>query len=180
MAQPIRSLSGHHKRPRFLGAFEIWAGADLNRRHTDFQSVALPTELPHRCQLQPPRNEPVHLQTPACVHLKNQRRLGRARALGQSAHRPRGCAAARPKARLRARLQAASTLRPFRLSVKSRAGFFNARAHPTARSRPPPLTPSARVCVPAERRTARSRRAGSSPRKAPRGSSGRPGRTYRR
>ena len=23
-----------------------WAGADLNRRHTDFQSVALPTELP--------------------------------------------------------------------------------------------------------------------------------------
>ena len=26
-----------------------WAGADLNRRHTDFQSVALPTELPARC-----------------------------------------------------------------------------------------------------------------------------------
>ena len=25
-----------------------WAGADLNRRHTDFQSVALPTELPAR------------------------------------------------------------------------------------------------------------------------------------
>lgn len=23
-----------------------WVGADLNRRHTDFQSVALPTELP--------------------------------------------------------------------------------------------------------------------------------------
>ena len=25
-----------------------WAEADLNRRHTDFQSVALPTELPAR------------------------------------------------------------------------------------------------------------------------------------
>ena len=25
-----------------------WAGAELNRRHTDFQSVALPTELPTR------------------------------------------------------------------------------------------------------------------------------------
>ena len=25
---------------------KTWAGADLNRRHTDFQSVALPTELP--------------------------------------------------------------------------------------------------------------------------------------
>jgi hypothetical protein len=25
-----------------------WAGAELNRRHTDFQSVALPTELPAR------------------------------------------------------------------------------------------------------------------------------------
>jgi hypothetical protein len=25
-----------------------WAGADSNRRHTDFQSVALPTELPAR------------------------------------------------------------------------------------------------------------------------------------
>jgi hypothetical protein len=25
-----------------------WAGAELNRRHTDFQSVALPAELPAR------------------------------------------------------------------------------------------------------------------------------------
>ena len=25
-----------------------WAGVDLNHRHTDFQSVALPTELPAR------------------------------------------------------------------------------------------------------------------------------------
>jgi hypothetical protein len=30
-----------------------WAGADLNRRHTDFQSVALPTELPARQDLIP-------------------------------------------------------------------------------------------------------------------------------
>ena len=32
-----------------------WAGADLNRRHTDFQSVALPTELPAliHCTLHP-------------------------------------------------------------------------------------------------------------------------------
>ncbi len=31
-----------------LFAFGEWAGADLNRRHTDFQSVALPAELPAR------------------------------------------------------------------------------------------------------------------------------------
>ncbi len=29
-----------------VGGYMKWAGADLNRRHTDFQSVALPTELP--------------------------------------------------------------------------------------------------------------------------------------
>jgi hypothetical protein len=28
-----------------------WAGAELNRRHTDFQSVALPAELPARLRL---------------------------------------------------------------------------------------------------------------------------------
>jgi hypothetical protein len=26
----------------------LWCGAGLNRRHKDFQSFALPTELPHR------------------------------------------------------------------------------------------------------------------------------------
>src|SRR5450432_754321 len=30
----------------------LWCGAGLNRRHKDFQSFALPTELPHR--LRPP------------------------------------------------------------------------------------------------------------------------------
>ena len=29
---------------------EHWAEAELNRRHTDFQSVALPTELPARVE----------------------------------------------------------------------------------------------------------------------------------
>ena len=32
------------KKPRICGAFQ-WPEPDLNRRHTDFQSVALPTEL---------------------------------------------------------------------------------------------------------------------------------------
>jgi integrase len=32
-------------------AVSKWAGADLNRRHTDFQSVALPTELPAQARL---------------------------------------------------------------------------------------------------------------------------------
>jgi hypothetical protein len=27
--------------------FKAWCGAGLNRRHKDFQSFALPTELPH-------------------------------------------------------------------------------------------------------------------------------------
>ena len=29
-----------------FGEIEKWAGAELNRRHEDFQSSALPTELP--------------------------------------------------------------------------------------------------------------------------------------
>ena len=28
--------------------FDLWCEPGLNRRHTDFQSVALPTELSHR------------------------------------------------------------------------------------------------------------------------------------
>ena len=33
----------------------LWCGAGLNRRHKDFQSFALPTELPHpACRRQTP------------------------------------------------------------------------------------------------------------------------------
>src|SRR5256885_15338077 len=28
----------------------MWLGPELNRRHADFQSAALPTELPSRCE----------------------------------------------------------------------------------------------------------------------------------
>jgi hypothetical protein len=31
--------------------YYLWCGAGLNRRHKDFQSFALPTELPHRARL---------------------------------------------------------------------------------------------------------------------------------
>src|SRR5467141_2465936 len=34
----------HHERPPFVG----WPGAESNCRHADFQSAALPTELPGR------------------------------------------------------------------------------------------------------------------------------------
>ena len=34
-----------HENLCVLGGF-LWTGAESNRRHTDFQSVALPTELP--------------------------------------------------------------------------------------------------------------------------------------
>ena len=34
------------KKPLKPRAIEKWSGAGLNRRHTDFQSVALPAELP--------------------------------------------------------------------------------------------------------------------------------------
>ncbi len=40
---PIYSKIENHRIERWE-----WVGADLNRRHTDFQSVALPTELPTR------------------------------------------------------------------------------------------------------------------------------------
>ena len=36
----------HKKRPHFCD-LKAWCGAGLNRRHKDFQSFALPTELPH-------------------------------------------------------------------------------------------------------------------------------------
>lgn len=34
-----------------LCTFLLWCGAESNRRHMDFQSIALPTELPHRSSL---------------------------------------------------------------------------------------------------------------------------------
>jgi hypothetical protein len=40
---------GPPKDPRRIApAGEWWRGTDLNRRHRDFQSPALPTELPRR------------------------------------------------------------------------------------------------------------------------------------
>ena len=48
------SPAGFH---RFL-FFSKWAGAELNRRHHDFQSCALPTELPTRFRARPSRSEP--------------------------------------------------------------------------------------------------------------------------
>ena len=46
-----------------------WAGPDLNRRHTDFQSVALPTELPAlmatACQSRP-IGPACHLESLSC------------------------------------------------------------------------------------------------------------------
>ena len=35
-----------NRKPLKSKGLQKWAGADSNRRHTDFQSVALPTELP--------------------------------------------------------------------------------------------------------------------------------------
>jgi len=45
--RPPTKKAGNRKR---LSAFNLqqWAGPELNRRHTDFQSVALPAELPTR------------------------------------------------------------------------------------------------------------------------------------
>gem|GEM_PF-4168329 len=31
-----------------MNRVSLWCGAESNRRHMDFQSIALPTELPHR------------------------------------------------------------------------------------------------------------------------------------
>jgi hypothetical protein len=42
----------------FSAEMQKWAGAELNRRHTDFQSVALPTELPTRKIDNLPAQEP--------------------------------------------------------------------------------------------------------------------------
>ena len=35
-------------KPRISGHFIKWSGPGSNRRHMDFQSIALPTELPDR------------------------------------------------------------------------------------------------------------------------------------
>ena len=37
-----------NKKGRISATFKAWCGAGSNRRHKDFQSFALPTELPHR------------------------------------------------------------------------------------------------------------------------------------
>ncbi len=44
-ARPRNEKSQRHK-PLACSHLEKWTGAGSNRRHTDFQSVALPTELP--------------------------------------------------------------------------------------------------------------------------------------
>ena len=38
----------HFATPPYKAASKWWLGTESNRRHTDFQSVALPTELPSR------------------------------------------------------------------------------------------------------------------------------------
>jgi hypothetical protein len=38
---------------RLKGLSVLWCGAGSNRRHKDFQSFALPTELPHRSPPKP-------------------------------------------------------------------------------------------------------------------------------
>ena len=38
--------SGETKNPLIINGF-VWCGPGSNRRHKDFQSFALPTELPH-------------------------------------------------------------------------------------------------------------------------------------
>ncbi len=48
-----------HKSNTYRG-LQNWAEADLNRRHTDFQSVALPTELPARTVSGTPANRKTH------------------------------------------------------------------------------------------------------------------------
>src|ERR1700761_5608753 len=42
---PIRM--NETKKAPFLEPSKLWCGPGLNRRHMDFQSIALPTELPH-------------------------------------------------------------------------------------------------------------------------------------
>ena len=50
-AVPQAQKSLRYKRPRRSGALSLWwSEGDLNPRHADFQSAALPTELPdHMC-----------------------------------------------------------------------------------------------------------------------------------
>ena len=44
--RPSKSIA-KNKGP-ISGTFKAWCGAGSNRRHKDFQSFALPTELPHQ------------------------------------------------------------------------------------------------------------------------------------
>ena len=48
----VNTFSFYKKNPpTFLSGF-LWCGAGLNRRHKDFQSFALPTELPHHTNIE--------------------------------------------------------------------------------------------------------------------------------
>ena len=48
-AEPAKVASGAGAQVIELEKEKKWAGSELNTRHRDFQSLALPTELPARC-----------------------------------------------------------------------------------------------------------------------------------
>src|SRR6516164_6314084 len=52
----------------FVGSFRWCPGAELNHRHTDFQSVALPTELPGRLAEGAYRGDSAFLSSQASWH----------------------------------------------------------------------------------------------------------------
>ena len=65
-----------------------WAEPDLNRRHTDFQSVALPTELPAPtpCPMKLARYKPAPAR---CQHLLAKRSIGEKRHESVGSARPK-------------------------------------------------------------------------------------------
>ena len=57
------SCSGGRFQVRRKSLRDKWSGAELNRRHMDFQSIALPTELPDlKSLVSMPYDDPGHLE----------------------------------------------------------------------------------------------------------------------
>ncbi len=107
------------------GGLREWSGADLNRRHMDFQSIALPTELPDRASKRRARG--AKIARPGTSVKKNERPPSPSAASGKNraATNRAGRRAGRARRGLKPRNSVPSLVGP--AAKKKRADRFDRR-----------------------------------------------------
>ena len=82
--RPVGQLGGKNLEDQ-LTLFEEWCpGAELNHRHTDFQSVALPAELPGHTAERGYKGTPLRLSSGLAAKAAGWRRAGNPRKIDQA------------------------------------------------------------------------------------------------